>query len=277
MSDQQTKSGFADVNGAKLYYEIAGAGQAFVMIHAGVADSRQWNSEFAHFASRYQVIRFDMRGYGKSEPVEGEFNILDDLVALLDTLNINTPVLIMGCSMGGGLAIDFALAHPDRTRAIILVGSGPSGLELDAEEPEEQFKKAEEAYLAGNLELAAEIETQIWFDGQERSARQINPAMRKLAYEMNLQALAHDSKKLGKHVRKEGQPAVERLNELSMPVLVIVGLNDIPYLRMAAEYMQAHLATMKKVEIANAAHLPNMDQPEEFQQAVDAFLTDHSL
>ena len=112
MPTLQTKSGFINAGKAQLYYETAGQGTPFVMIHAGVADSRQWNNDFASFARNYQVVRYDMRGYGKSEPVDGEFNHLDDLVAVLNTLFIQVPVVIMGCSMGGGIAMVFALTYP---------------------------------------------------------------------------------------------------------------------------------------------------------------------
>src|SRR5690349_18309153 len=128
MSIPQTKSGFVNVEGAQIYYETAGKGKPFVMIHAGVADRRQWNNEFAFFAQNYQVLRYDMRGYGKSEPVDGEFNHMSDLDSLLRALEIQEPVVIMGCSMGGGLAMDFALTYPSRVQALIMVGSGPSGL-----------------------------------------------------------------------------------------------------------------------------------------------------
>ncbi|HKU53401.1 MAG TPA: alpha/beta hydrolase, partial [Nitrospira sp.] len=101
MTTLGTKSGFVPVDNARLYYETAGQGVPLVMIHAGVADSRQWNNEFAFFAPNYRVVRYDMRGYGKSEPVDGEFNPLDDLVTILNTLGIHEPVVIMGCSMGG--------------------------------------------------------------------------------------------------------------------------------------------------------------------------------
>src|SRR5215210_1160925 len=112
MSTPQIKSGLANIDNAQLYYETAGKGMPLVMIHAGVADSRQWNNEFAFFAQNYQVIRYDMRGYGKSEPVDGEFSHMSDLVSLLNALEIQEPLVIMGCSMGGGLAMDFALTYP---------------------------------------------------------------------------------------------------------------------------------------------------------------------
>lgn len=130
MSPQQSKSGFVNINKAKLYYEIAGAGASFVMIHAGVADSRQWNNEFEYFSQSNQVIRYDMRGYGKSEPVDGEFSHMSDLVALLDTLRVHEPIIIMGCSMGGGLAMDFALTHPSRVKALVMVDSATTLHEL---------------------------------------------------------------------------------------------------------------------------------------------------
>src|SRR5689334_24017318 len=135
MSTSEEKSGTVKIDHAQLYYETDGQGTPFVMIHAGVADRRQWNNEFASFADMYRVIRYDMRGYGRSEPAEGEFTHLSDLVALLDSLNADEPLILMGCSMGGGLALDFALTYPSRLKALILVGSGPSGLELDVPRP----------------------------------------------------------------------------------------------------------------------------------------------
>lgn len=124
------KSGLANVNGTQLYYEMAGIGETFVMVHAGVADSRQWDSEFHYFAQQYRVIRYDMRGYGKSEPVDGEFSHLADLTALLDQLEVQQSVILMGCSMGGGLAMDFVLSYPALSKALIMVGAAPGGLEL---------------------------------------------------------------------------------------------------------------------------------------------------
>ena len=273
MHAPQMKSGFVPIGDARLYYETAGQGVPFIMIHAGVADSRQWNHEFAFFARDYQVVRYDMRGYGKSEPVDGEFNHVDDLVAVLNTLGIQEPVVIMGCSMGGGLAMDFALAYPSRARALIMVDSGPSGLELDVPAPA-KFADAEKAFEAGDLDLVCEIETQIWFDGMGRTPEQVDQRMRKLLYEMNRQALAHEVKQLGKRLPNTQSPAFDRLRELSIPVLVIVGEHDTPYILAATEYMLENIPSARKVIMKDAAHLPNMDHPEEFQIHVTNFLED---
>lgn len=271
MSTLQTKSGFVTIDNAQLYYETAGNGLPFVMIHAGVADSRQWNNEFAFFARNYQVLRYDMRGYGKSEPVEGEFSHMNDFVSVLNALRLREPVVIMGCSMGGGLAMDFALTHPSRVRALIMVDSGPSGLELDVPAPA-KFAEAEKAFESGDLDLVAEIETQIWFDGIGRTPGQVNQAMRKLAYEMDRQALSHEVKQLGKRLPNTQTPAFDRLSDLKIPVLVIVGAHDTPYILAAADYMIEKIPSAQKMKIEDAAHLPNMDQPDEFQIIVTNFL-----
>lgn len=271
MATLQTKSGFVTVDGARIYYEMAGEGTPFVMIHAGVADSRQWNNEFEFFGQDYQVVRYDLRGYGKSEPVAGEFNHMDDLVALLNTLELHEPFIMMGCSMGGGLAMDFTLTHPSRVRALIMVGSAPSGLELDVPALA-KFAEAEKAYEAGDLDLLAELETQIWFDGRARTPEQVDQAMRKLAYEMNRNALSLEARQLGKRLPNTAVQAFDRLSNLKQPVLVIVGSQDTPYILAAADYMLEKLPLARMVRIDNAAHLPNMEHPHQFQTLVMEFL-----
>jgi len=256
---------------AQLFCETAGKGTPFVMIHAGVADSRQWNKEFAHFSQGYKAVRYDLRGYGRSEPVDGDFNHMDDLMAVLEGLDIRVPAILMGCSLGGSLALDFALEHPERVKALIMVGSGPSGLDLDVPESP-KFPQARKAWESGDIDLAAELETQIWFDGQGRAPDQVDPEARRLAYEMDRLALRLDARKLGKRVPNTDKPAAERLSELQGPVLVIVGAQDEPYSHGAADYMIQHAPSAQKALIEDAAHLPNMDHPDEFRQIVEDFL-----
>lgn len=274
MSTLQTKSGFAQINRAQIYYETAGEGISLVMIHAGVADCRQWNNEFAYFSRSYRVLRYDMRGYGKSAPVDGEFNHMEDLISLLDSLEIHEPMILMGCSMGGGIAMDFALTQPARARALIMVGSAPTGLELDVPRSN-KFDEAEKAFEAGDLDLTAEIETQIWFDGTGRTPQQVNQEMRTLLYEMDRQALAYEVMQLGKRLPNAPIPAAQRLSELHVPILVIVGAQDTSYILAAADYMAENVPSSQKVVIEDAAHLPNMDHPDEFRKIAQAFLDQH--
>ena len=97
------ETGYAEINGARLYYEVAGAGQPLALLHAGIADSRMWDDQFAVFAERYKVIRYDYRGFGKSSVPPGPYVFRDDLLGLLRHLGIARASLI-GVSMGGGLA-----------------------------------------------------------------------------------------------------------------------------------------------------------------------------
>jgi pimeloyl-ACP methyl ester carboxylesterase len=243
------------------------------MIHAGVADSRQWNNEFKHFSRKYKVLRYDMRGYGKSEPSEGDFNHMLDLAAVLDALEIREPVVMMGCSMGGGLAIDFALDYPSKVRALVTVGSGPSGLELNVPESP-KYALAEKAWKDGDVDLTAELETQIWFDGDGRTPEQVDPEMRKLALEMDRQALRHEAKKVGTRQPNSSKPAYDRLQQLRVPVLIIVGAQDQPYPRASADYMLKHIPSARLVVMEDAAHLPNMEHPKEFRTVIEEFLKD---
>ena len=264
---------YAEVNGARLYYERAGTGPALLMLHAGIADCRMWDGEFSYFANSRQVTRFDMRGYGKSLPVPGDFNIEDDLVALIDRLDLALPLVLMGCSMGGGLAVDYALARPDDVAALALVGSGPAGLELEAPGPDELFAQSEAAFAAGDIERVAELDMRIWFDGMGRGPDDVDAAARQKAFEMARLVTTHELSGIGNHGRKARQtPAAQRLHELDMPALVAVGENDLPYLRMAADYMRERMPRARKLLVPGAGHLPNMERPELFQAELAAFL-----
>ena len=171
--------------------------------------------------------------------------------------------------------MNFALEYPSGTKALIMAGSGPNGLKLDPVTPPDftaKYEQAEKAYDAGDLDLLAELETQIWFDGLGRTSEQVDPVMRKLAYEMNRHDLDLDAKKLGKVIPDTTNLAAERLDQLHVPVLIIVGEHDTPYILAAGTYMLERIPSAKKVMIKNAAHLSNMDQPQEFQRIVDGFL-----
>lgn len=271
MSTLTKQTGYAAINGARIYYETAGEGTGLVMLHAGVADVRQWNNEFEYFADRYRVLRYDRRAFGSTEPVDGEFNDMADLAALLDHLGFDQPLILMGCSMGGMLAMDFTLTYPSRVKALIMVASAPGGLDLDVE-IEPMFTTLEEAYKAGDLDVVADLETQIWFDGFGRAPGQGDPVMRQLAHDMNRKALDHQAKKLGKRLPNIDSQAAERLSELALPVLVVAGVYDEQYTRTAGDYMGEHISGAQKVVVQDAAHLVNMNQPEEFRRVVETFL-----
>lgn len=270
------QQGFADINGAKLYYEVSGKadGQLLVFVHAGVADHRLWDDQAVYFGDRYRIIRYDMRGFGQSEPVAMEFAHRDDLSALLKFLHVEQAHLV-GCSMGGGFCMDVTLQDPQVARSLTMVCSGPGGLDLEVDEPAltSRFEQAQAAWQAKDIETVAELETQIWFDGGPRTPDQVDPVKRAKAKAMNLIALTHEAKELGKHKPGLTPPAAERLAELTLPVLVMVGAMDTPYLLAAADYMAERLPNMQKVVMENTAHLPSLEHPDEFNRILDGFLS----
>jgi 3-oxoadipate enol-lactonase len=260
--------GFADINGAKMYYEMEGTGHPLVMIHAGIADNRMWDDQFMAFAQHYKVIRYDMRGYGKTAPVEGEYSGHDDLHALLKYLNVEKAYL-MGCSKGGGVALNFTLQHPEMSAALIMVCSGPGGFEFD-EKPPPQWDELVAAWKSGDLEKTAEIETHIWVDGLTRTPDQVDSKVRDKVTEMNMIALKNEKLGLGKE-KELDPPAAKRLSEIHVPTLVIIGEYDTPYLHAAGNFMAETVAGAQKV-VMPTAHVPSMERPHELSQHVKQFL-----
>ena len=160
-----TEAGFVEINGAQIYYEIAGAGQPVVFVHAGIADRRMWDSQFDVFTERYRVLRYDHRGMGKSSMPPGPFALRDDLYALIRHFDM-TPAALIACSMGGSATLDCVLEHPDAARALVLVDAGVSGNTL---EPDDEMKRlleqVDELAGKGDLDGANEIELRMWVDG----------------------------------------------------------------------------------------------------------------
>jgi len=265
------QTGFAEVNGAKLYYEVAGEGHPIVFTHAGIADSRMWDDQFPVFAKNYLVIRWDMRGFGKSEPVEGDFTFYDDLYGLLKFLKVDRTYLV-GCSMGGGASMNLTVLHPEMVDALVMVGSAPGGLWLDIIESP-LYQDLEEANKKADLEQVLELEARIFFDGEGRTPQDVNQAARAKLMEMNRQAHRHAQRNLGQHKPPMKPSANERLNELKLPILVVYGDRDEDYIVKAAQYMSDHVAGLRKVLMPNTAHLPNMERPDEFNQIVLDFLS----
>lgn len=263
-------SGFAEVNGTQLYYEVAGSGYPLVMIHAGVADRRLWDEQWDVFAERYTVIRYDMRGFGKSSIVAGAFSHHDDLSALLTWLGIEQAYL-MGCSRGGSTAIDVTLDHPELVKALIVVGSSPGGAPETEAQPPRQAEEIMSSFKAGELERTSELEVQVWVDGPNRTPDQVERRVRDLVYEMNLIALQNEVAGEGEEQALE-PPAYDRLGEIRVPTLVIVGDQDQPYVVSSADLLEQRIAGARKVVMSGTAHVPSLEQPAEFNRIVLDFL-----
>jgi 2-hydroxy-6-oxonona-2,4-dienedioate hydrolase len=265
-------TGYVELDDGKLYYEAAGTGEPLVLAHAGFVDSRMWDDQWRDFAQHYRVIRFDMRGFGKSDPAAAPVSRRNDLYRLLKQLDVARASLL-GCSLGGEMILDFALEYPAMVSALIVVSAVPGGFQMQGEPPR-YLMEMMSAVQQGDLALASELQIRIWVDGPFRQPEQVNPQVRQRAAEMNGIALAKRTWGIADAhpLNPLDPPAAQRLSEIGAPTLILAGGLDDPEILRAAEVMATAIHGAKKVIIPNCAHLPNMERPAEFNQAVLGFL-----
>lgn len=261
-------SSMAEINGTKFHYEISGEGYPLVLVHAGIADGRMWNDQFDVLAQRYKAIRYDRRGFGNTSMVAGSFSHHADLYELLKFLKIERAFLV-GCSQGAKTVLDLSLQHPEMTAALVLVSPALGGFIYDGEPPK-QAKQLDLADEAGDLDQVNELELQIWVDGPHRAPTQVDPTMRKLIGEMNRIAL-QTPEDMGDEQALE-PAAVNRLGEVLAPTLIISGDLDTPKTIAAAGHLRERITSAQHIIMPGTAHLPNMEQPDEFNHHVLSFL-----
>ncbi|HEX8285179.1 MAG TPA: alpha/beta fold hydrolase [Pyrinomonadaceae bacterium] len=258
--------GSAEVNGASIHFELAGDGCPLVLLHAGICDARMWDEQFDAFARRHSVMRYDRRGFYRSTRGESGFSHVRDLAGLLNHLGLGGATLL-GCSQGAKIALDFALESPESVDSLVLVAPAVSGYAYKAAPPP-QYEEILEADAVGDVGRINELELQVWVDGPRRSPDEVDVGVREMVRDMNFGALTSSA--------GDGLPpdvdAAERLGEVRVPVLVVVGDIDTPRTLEAANFLAAGIAGARLEVIKGAAHLPNMERPEEFNRLVLEFL-----
>ncbi|HKW58909.1 MAG TPA: alpha/beta hydrolase [Candidatus Dormibacteraeota bacterium] len=257
----------ATINGARIHYERAGAGMPVVFLHAGVADHRMWEPQVRAFAGDYDVIAPDMRGFGQSELPPRPWSPVGDVLGLIDELGLK-PAHLIGCSIGGGVAIDFALEHGERISKLVLVGPGVGGIAFGEKYPE-LFADADAAEKSGDHRAIQEADARLWLDGPKRRPGYVKNPIRELFFEMNSN---FDTDWASAPIEKIEPAAAERLHEITAPTLVVVGDNDAPPVFDAVELLMEKVPHARKAVIHDAAHLPNLEHPQEFNRVVLEFL-----
>ena len=267
MTSQQ---GLAEVNGTRLYYEVAGSGTTLVLMHGYAMDTRMWDCQFKDFAQRYRVIRYDLRGFGKSTvPREGQsYSNVEDLRALLDFLSVGRAHLL-GLSHGGRIAINLTVEYPEMVSSLIAVDCGLGGMSSDA-----ALSRFWDVVNTKAREAGVEEAKKIFVAYPELPTLQ--PAMRDPETAQPLLQMISDYS--GWHWLHDdpGQephpPAIERLESISAPTLCIVGEFDIPRYHAASDLLSQRIPGAKKFVIKGAGHMCNMENPEQFNELVLGFL-----
>jgi pimeloyl-ACP methyl ester carboxylesterase len=267
----KARTGSLEVPGGSIHFEVAGDGPTVTLIHEGLWDSRTWDPQVPSLLHvGYRVVRYDVRGYGKSSRLKGEpYSHVRDLIALLDELGVAQTVLV-GCSMGGAIAIDVTLEHPDRVLALVPVASALGGFE--ALEEEEDWWEAREAPIraaieAGDLERAEDLRLEIWapLGTEDPAGRRI----REIAFD-NLHEITMDESA----EEELDPPAARRLSEIDVPTLVVIAEHDPPYMRRVGDLIARGILGAHKVTIEGADHVVHLRQPEAFNRVLLAFLAE---
>ncbi len=255
-----------DVNGTSLYCEVAGSGPAVVLLHGFTLNTRMWDEQFMPLAQQFQVIRYDLRGFGRSAVPTGEpYSHVDDLRALLDRLEIGQASLV-GLSKGGVVALDCALTDPARVRALVLIdkvlGDFPWSAEGSARDAL-VWQRARE----GGIPAAKES----WLTHPIFA-----PALRQPAVAARLKQILDDYS--GWHFvnanpeRSLEPPAAQRLVELKAPVLALVGELDVPDFRAITEVVVRDVPSTRKIIVPGVGHMANMEAPDLVLHLISDFL-----
>jgi 3-oxoadipate enol-lactonase len=270
-SRQQTSvelnSGYLDVGGGKIYYETRGNGPALVLVHDGLLHREMWDGQWEVFAKTYRVNRYDRRGYGRSDLQKQPYSEIEDLHALLTHLRVSRASFI-GSSAGGGLVVDYTLAHPQTIEKLILVGAVVGGLSFS--EHFNQRNRENFRPLAERHDMTATIAN--WARDPYLIAGNNETARRRLRdlLTQNPQNIAHPYN----FTKPPPRPALAHLREITAPTLIIVGESDIPDVHAHVGALQAGIPKAKRIVLAGTGHLPYLEKPEEFTTLALGFLAE---
>lgn len=241
-----------------------------LLLHAGIADSRMWEPQVAPLeAAGHRVLTPDLRGFGRRPAATEPFSHARDVEMLLDG-----PTSVVGCSLGGRVALELALLRPALVEKLVLIAPGLSGWAW-SDATRTGWAEEEAAYERGDLEGAAEASVRMWVDGPRRSPGQVDPAVRQLARNMVLRSYVLDQEALGATAEEEpglDPPVHERLGEIACPTLVLVGDEDVDDLRAIAAHVAAAVSGARLFELQGTAHLPSLERPDEVNRLLLDFL-----
>ncbi len=253
-----------------IYAEVAGNGPAVALVHEGICDSRMWDTQWTAWSGSYRLLRVDLRGFGRSPLGSSAYTHARDVIEALEEHGLERAALV-GVSLGGRVALEVAVARPDLVSALVLVAPGLPGHEWSAG-LREQWAAEEAAFEAGDLDAAVEVSLRTWVDGPGRQPADVDPDVRRRVGEMQ-----RDAYELQRDWVDE-EPLVpdvaERLGEVAVRTLVLVGEEDQPDMRAIAERLAREIPGARLAAIPAAAHVPSIERPREFDELVLPFLAE---
>ncbi len=259
----------ANINGVNLNYEVAGQGRAVVFLHGMTGSTQDWASQMSLLSPKYMVVALDHRGHGKSaapsKPEEYYIPILvDDVFDLLRMLNIKKCCLV-GHSLSGHVALQFALEHQNMLAALVLVGTSSEAFTTNAESAKLRQRVAEVARSQG---MEAAFEYDAANNPQRIEMFQKKPEQREVRRRKIMMTSLEGYLYMGGGTR---EPLTPRLSEIRVPTLICRGEEDmIP--AKAAQVLKDGIAGSELVTVKGAGHSPHEEAPDVFNEALLKFL-----
>jgi 3-oxoadipate enol-lactonase len=254
---ERPRTGTIELDGAPLAYDLVGEGPPLVLVHAGVADRRMWDPQVAPLSERFTVVRYDLRGFGRSPDAPGRYAHHEQLLALLDHVGFDR-VTGVGCSMGSFVLLSAAVVAPGRFRQLVVLSPVIDGVEPTGS-VRQAWREEAEALDAGDVDRAVEVNLATWIDGPHRGPDDVDPEVRAWVGRMQADVFAHGL--AGEEEELEPGPG-EQLDRLSMPVCVVTGTLDQRWVLDCADRLAAGLPDVQLHAVDGVAHLPNVEAPE---------------
>ena len=264
-SKPSVQSGFIEVDGGKLYYEVAGKGDVIVLVHDGSLHNVTWDGQFLTFAENYRVIRYDRRGYGKSAYPEKPYSDIEDLKSVFDFLDVKKAA-VMGMSAGGRLSIDFALEYPEKVTSLVLVGAVLSGYSY-TDHFLSRGGRIDASYFANPEKLI-----DFMFKEDPYTIYYKNKDAREKAYRLMKENPHNYDFRKNRFLRGPRRAALGVLDEIKVPTMIVLGEYDIPDVHSHAGANEAGIKNSERVVVRNSAHLVPLEKPEEFNRMALRFL-----
>lgn len=258
-----------------VWHDLHGDGPPIVLLHAGLTDSRLWEPQLRSFPQAHSVLRVDLPGFGNSPFETNPVSFRGAVRDVMDAEGIDRAALV-GVSLGGNTALELTLESPDRVSALVLVGAGLPDHEW-SEEVTSFFADEDAALDRGDLDVAVDANLRMWFSGPHRRLDDMDPAMRELVGEMQRKAFRQQEGHGDVRMLRLEPSESERLGDVTVPTLVVTGDEDVADIHSIADRLAAGIPGAERATISDAAHLPSLERPEEFDRIVLGFLAKHGI
>ena len=255
-----------NINGKNLLIKTMGNGEPLFFLHSSLLTSEMWNTQIEYFSKNYLTIAYDFFGHGKSELPKGSYSDYEDLKAIIDKKYLSKIILI-GCSYGGSVALDFTLKYPEYVSKLILISPAINGYNYPLRLTLESiinFRNVQKYGIKRATELFMHNKYWSYFIPKKNNSKEI---FKKLFIG---NGNFYNGKYNQKYILKPF--ALKRLSEINTDVLLIIGNNDSRFNKNASKILRDKIAKIKYCEINGCGHLPNIEKNEEVNRIIREFL-----